>query len=381
MDEHATPVTAQPDRRAGDDRRASKREGSERRSRERRAQELPYKKLRFPTFAEQRVQFITRYIFCALGLAFFNLVEFPDPPLIRLEIITGAFVAYVVVCSVLFFHAWRQPVSVTRYRLAMWLDIVLVSMSVVNDPHAITPSLAVFVMIVLGNGMRYGMRMFKEALIGCFGAAIIALSFRWSLTAHEFSAGMGFLTLFCGIILLYSYILMRRIESARHKLELSNRQDPLTGLLNRRGLQEAADLAFKDMDVHGGIASLVFVDLDEFKQVNDSFGHARGDETLRRFADVVRANIRASDIAARYGGDEFAVLMPGLGADLGGRVARRIQDAFAAWTAQAKVPCTASVGLSEAPRDGRDLAELLAKADAALYQVKASHPGSATRPA
>ena len=380
MNGAATNTKPEMNRRRGDDRRASERDGSERRSRERRLQDSPYRKLRFPSFAEQRLQFITRYVFFALGLAFFNLVDFREPPLIDLQALTGAFLAYFVLCSALFYQASRQPVSASRYRIAMWLDILLVSISVVDDPHSITPSLAVFVMIVLGNGMRYGMRMFMEAVLGCFVAAIVALSVRLSFTSHEFSVGMGFLCLFAGIILLYSYILMRRIEGARYKLEISNRLDPLTGLLNRRGLQEAADLVFKDMDVYGGIATLLFVDLDRFKSVNDTYGHAMGDATLRHFGDVIRATTRASDIAARYGGDEFVLLIPGGTSQIGELAACRIREAFAAWTAKTGLPCSTSFGLSDAPRDGRNLEELLARADAALYRVRGGDGGGDIRP-
>jgi len=367
-------MTTHLNRRAGD-RRDNQRKANDRRFHERRSQELHHHKLRFPGFGEQRVQFITRYVFFALGLAFFNLVDFPRPPLISLDIITLAFLAYFIFVSLAFYHAWRQPVHVTRYRLAMWVDVLLVALCVMNDPHGIPPSLAAFVMIVIGNGMRYGLCLFREALIGSFGAAIAALGVRFIFSGHEFSAGLVFLNLFGGIILIYSYILMQRIETARSNLERSNRQDALTGLLNRRGLEETADLLFKDMDAYGGVASVMFADLDHFKAVNDLHGHTMGDETLCRFADVLQKNIRATDISARYGGDEFVVLMPETTAQQGELPARRIQKTFADWVTEAKLPCNASIGLSEAPRDGRDLTQLLTAADAVLYHIKSTRHG------
>jgi diguanylate cyclase len=85
--------------------------------------------------------------------------------------------------------------------------------------------------------------------------------------------------------------------------------DPLTGLLNRRGLEQAIAKVFESTDRLPG-ASLLLADLDRFKQINDSHGHLVGDQVLRAFAQVIRSRIKGSDIAARIGGDEFAVLMP-----------------------------------------------------------------------
>ena len=361
--------------RRANDRRLGKREAAERRSQERRMRDSTHQRLRFPSFAEQRIQFITRYVFLALGLSFTNLVSFSFSPYISPEIINWVGVVYFIFISLAFYHAWRWPANLTRYRITMWVDIFLVTLGVVNDPYDIPPALVVFIMIALGNGMRYGMRMFGEALVGCFIAAVLALSVRFAFTAHTVSIGLGFLTLFGSIILLYSYILMARIENARNNLERSSRQDALTALLNRMGLQETANFLFKDMDAYGGIATVMFVDLDQFKSVNDTHGHAVGDETLCHFVDILRRNIRAVDIAARYGGDEFIVLMPETTIKHGEQAARRVQADFAAWAAEAGLPCNASIGLSEAPRDGRNLDQLLVAADAALYHVKSIQSG------
>ena len=76
-------------------------------------------------------------------------------------------------------HARRHQIYPLRYHLAMWVDIAITAISVLNDPYTIPPSLLVFIMVVLGNGMRYGMRLFAEALLGCFGAAMLVLNPAW----------------------------------------------------------------------------------------------------------------------------------------------------------------------------------------------------------
>jgi len=360
----------QPFNRRTGDRRSEARAGRERRLCERRAQAPSIHRLRLPAFSEQRIQFLTRYLFAFLGLAFFNVIELPTGPRAGLDSINLVFVLYLIFNSAMFYHAWRQPVHPIRYRIGMWVDIFMVGMCIFNDPYDIPPSLVVLIMVVLGNGMRYGMLLFAEALAASFLGALIALSLRHVFTIQTTPPGLIFLNVFGGIILFYAYLLMYRIEMARNTLEKSTRQDALTGLMNRMGLTETADSLFKTIDTYGGMATVLFIDLDKFKSVNDSHGHAMGDTTLRSFADILRNLLRTSDIAARYGGDEFVVLMPETVIKEGESPARRIRAAFATWAAQSGLSCNVSIGIGEAPRDGRSLDEVLKKTDAALYYSK-----------
>lgn len=360
-------------------RTSDRREPDNRGGLERRGQYSRHAGMRFPTFSEQRIQFFTRYVFLLLGWAFFNLsVNLPNQyiPLASINIV---FAAYLAFNTAAFFHAWRRPIHPGRYRLAMWVDLALVAICVVNDPYDIPPSLVVFIMIVLGNGMRYGMRIFGEALMGSFAAAMLALTLRYANNAQGVSVGMIFLNLFGAIVLIYAYILMSRIEAARHLLERSSKQDTLTGLMNRRGLMETATSLFDRIETYGGMVSVMFVDLDQFKRVNDDHGHAHGDEVLKRFADILFEHIRASDISARYGGDEFVILLPDTALDLSEQVARRIQAAFTGWCAERGYQCGATIGIGEAPRDGRSLEAILEKVDAALYYSKANEQGGLQR--
>lgn len=149
--------------------------------------------------------------------------------------------------------------------------------------------------------------------------------------------------------------------------------DPLTGLLNRRGFVESARDLCARYARQKPIALLMF-DLDHFKSINDRFGHAIGDEVLRIFAQVTGTNLRASDIVARLGGEEFAAILPA-DRDQAASIAERVRAAFGAAgvaVAGRRIGATVSIGaaLSDAPVT--NVEALLLLADAALYRAKAS---------
>jgi len=116
------------------------------------------------------------------------------------------------------------------------------------------------------------------------------------------------------------------------------------------------------------------LDLDDFKLVNDTFGHQYGDRVLVYVAETLRACLRGSDVAARYGGDEFALILPETPADGARHVAERILAAFHAspFTAEGRqpFPVGASIGFATHPQDGRSATELIATADTGLYEAK-----------
>ena len=161
----------------------------------------------------------------------------------------------------------------------------------------------------------------------------------------------------------------RRAET---ELRFMAHHDALTMLPNRLFFGEQLDLAVGNL-VPGHTCAILFLDLDGFKPVNDRFGHAAGDELLRHLAERLRGDIRSFDVAARLGGDEFAVLMPNVGrqeADEAARRLKRVISAPYALATAAKVLVGVSIGVACAPQDGRTSNDLLASADAALYEAK-----------
>ena len=151
-------------------------------------------------------------------------------------------------------------------------------------------------------------------------------------------------------------------------------RDPLTGFFNHRYLHERLGEEILRAQRANEPVSLLMLDLDDFKLVNDTLGHLFGDEVLKWAAGQIRAVLRASDVPTRYGGDEFAMILPGTTGDEARAVGDRIVHALAAHAYRASghgpVPVTASIGTASFPEQGRTPRELIAVADGALYRVK-----------
>jgi diguanylate cyclase (GGDEF)-like protein len=146
--------------------------------------------------------------------------------------------------------------------------------------------------------------------------------------------------------------------------------DPLTGLANYRELLDALDLELKRYERAGRPFAVVLLDLDRLKMINDTHGHLVGSEALCRLANILRIHCRAIDTAARYGGDEFVLVLPETDSQAARRVARRISERLS--TDGDAPPLTVSTGTAVYPHDGNTIDELLAAADRALYRDKGS---------
>ncbi len=168
----------------------------------------------------------------------------------------------------------------------------------------------------------------------------------------------------------------RDIDEAKKmyaRLEFLASVDPLTELPNRRCFLEAAETEFMRARRHGRALSFLILDIDHFKSINDRFGHAVGDEALRRVARRCRRTLRRSDHIGRIGGEEFAIMLPETGADLGYRAAERLRLALAKLeipTEDETLWLTVSIGGMTVAPDHDTAEQVMADADAALYDAK-----------
>jgi diguanylate cyclase (GGDEF)-like protein len=162
--------------------------------------------------------------------------------------------------------------------------------------------------------------------------------------------------------------LQRRMRQQAHHAT----HDPMTGLGNRTLLEHQADLV-----LDGTPAALLLMDLDGFKSVNDTFGHAAGDHLLGQVAAALRKRVRPEDLLVRLGGDEFAVLLPGSDEESAKAAAGRLLAAVRTRFVVHGVPIETdgSVGVALSPRDGVTLGSMLRAADFAMYEAKRGHLG------
>lgn len=154
------------------------------------------------------------------------------------------------------------------------------------------------------------------------------------------------------------------------EVEEKARIDELTGLLNRRSLDEMIASEIGRHSRYGGLFSIIILDIDSFKAFNDSYGHPAGDKLLRQIGSIIKSAIRTADQAFRYGGDEFAILLPQTPISDASQVAERVRKQLVTKVKAGRIKITASLGIASWPADGLGPSEILAAADAALYHCK-----------
>ena len=293
--------------------------------------------------------------------------------------------AWVNVVSVAMYTGAYYALKHRRNRLAVWLIWTEVLV------HA---ALGI-VMIGWGSGFHYYLLMFIPAI--CLSAPrrwiFPGLCVLWAYYVALYllmyfvqplqpipEAALNLVHLFNLTIVfaMFSYLsvfYLGVVIGAQKRLQKMATTDSLTGLLNRRQMQCHLDQEVERFKRSGQPVSLLLMDLDHFKKINDSWGHDSGDKVLQAFADILQQELRAQDLVARWGGEEFLVIMPQCGLAGALQIAERLRCAMESYygqgTAEQSGRVTVSIGATEL-RPGDDAATATGRADAAMYQSKES---------
>lgn len=233
--------------------------------------------------------------------------------------------------------------------------------------------------------LRHGERHFSTYFFGGLMAAqtlVVMVRFATSLFA-----GLAEQTLFAPgdivqilylsantfMVLALSVAFMLVITRRLHvELDILSRTDPLTQLLNRRALYDAGKRELDRMQVDGGEMALLLIDLDHFKRVNDSLGHAEGDRVLKEFSAMLKRELPAHAYPGRFGGEEFLVLLPRTGMDGALALAERLRSMSARFFGRPIAELTISIGVACLDKTETRLDGAIGRADLALYRAKSA---------
>ena len=165
-------------------------------------------------------------------------------------------------------------------------------------------------------------------------------------------------------------VLLSRLRSALEHERLLSRTDYLTGVANSRAFYDSASMELSRIRRYGRPLTLILIDLDNFKSINDHFGHGVGDTALRVVAQTISGHLRSSDVAARVGGDEFAVLLPEAGYDSARSVLWKIQELLLAKMEKNAWPISFSIGATTYVEPAKTVDEMMTMTDTLLYEAK-----------
>ncbi len=267
----------------------------------------------------------------------------------------------------------------TRWKIAMetWAMIVFITWSLWFTGKLASPLLNTYMLAVITSALTLGKltTLIEVVLIAACHVLLADADPRQYLFTLR---GLGSLAAQLAPVLLVAYVTTMFSADIRYglnKAKLLSETDDLTGLYNTRGFAIVADRLFSQAQRYKRGISVLMVDSDNLKSVNDAHGHEAGNRLIRQLAERIQAELRYTDVPARYGGDEFVVLLPETPSQGAADVAERIRDSMAAkplvYDGKA-VHSTVSVGVASFPDDGQTMDALVGRADRALYKAKNS---------
>jgi diguanylate cyclase (GGDEF)-like protein len=297
-----------------------------------------------------------------------------DDPEANAAVSAGLFFYAALVMSFRYANFYKRE---TRWKIAIeaWGMIGFITWVLWFTDRLGSPLLNAYLLPVITSALTLG-KITTLVNVGLIAACYLALG---GGVAPEQLLSMRFFAAFAAQlapVLLVAYITTMFSADIRYGLQrakLLAETDELTGLYNTRGFAIAANRLFGQALRYDRAAAVLMIDSDHLKTVNDGHGHDAGNYLLRQVANAIQTELRATDVPARYGGDEFIVLLPETPAKGAMDVAERIRKAVSSTTLDVsgeRIASSVSIGVACLPEDGRTLDALAARADRALYQAK-----------
>ena len=259
---------------------------------------------------------------------------------------------------------WDWPRATLVQELAYQLPFALSAVLACRTTLALADRRALHLSLAALFGVIAVHFMLKPLFAVSLGTGASLADYTQTTYALLSQASTGILLLASGLLVLL-IVVQRAVAESQHLSSI----DPLSGLLNRRGFEDQAQLLFARADHMGLPVSAIMLDLDQFKRVNDRHGHQTGDRVLAEFAALLRGAAPAAAVVGRMGGEEFALLIAGATAQSGWLNGEAIRIAARQASARTPPATTVSGGVAERQR-GESLSDLLRRADQALYRAK-----------
>ncbi len=315
--------------------------------------------------------FYTRFAFALLFLAYLAHAGHVAPGLLPLESVLGGLALYTSLSLLLFLQIRRQGLNDRMISTGMGLDLCMLALAYCHDPYLGTPSIVVAPLILLGNGLRHGMRFYYAGLMLLYLLVALCIGLRLLFSPAGLAMDAAFATGFSLIAASYGGLLLHRFRQQRDQLETQSRFDEVTGLLNRRAVRRLAERTLDRCRRLQQSCMVMYMDLDNFKKINDMHGHGAGDAALAAVADKLSRTLPDEALCGRHGGDEFVVVQAGMNHRQATVLRQEIQAAVGQ-IAQRWPDCGLgiSVGFAFAPMEGYRLDQLLTRADRSMYAHK-----------
>jgi len=279
--------------------------------------------------------------------------------------------------TVAFLRARRAPIPRQVEEQNLLIDAAVGGFWIAMMACNPLPSVTIATILLTDRLSAGGMPLMRKAA----GMLLTGFAVSWALTGMPFEAFVSQRTMLATLPLISVYVLALSLltDTIAVKLRIKSQEleriamlDPLLDIANRRLLEQRIDWELIRLKQHCGHSLLMFIDLDNFKEVNDRFGHKVGDVMLKTVSQIMQMATRPTDTPARLGGDEFVILLPDTSLEEGRSIAQRIMDATAVVIERPDIQqtLTLSIGIANAQPEMFEVADWLSAADSALYEAK-----------